>query len=94
MKEISKILVAIDKSKMSQEALKRAISIAKEKDAQLHVIHKNIKNDNSDLLVLGSKGVNSLNSLIFGSTATYLLQRSPIDTLVYVPLKSKNSSAD
>ncbi len=56
-------------------------------------ILENIKNDDSDLLVLGSRGVNSLNSFIFGSTATYLLQRSPVDTLVYVPLKSKDSSA-
>ncbi len=41
--------------------------------------------DNADLLVLGSKGVNDLNSFVFGSTASYLLQRSPIDVLVYVP---------
>ena len=52
-----------------------------------------INKDDSDLLVLGSKGVNNLNSFIFGSTATYLMQRSPIDTLVYVPLKSQESSS-
>ena len=39
MRNINNILVAIDKSSMSQEALKRAISIAKEKDAQLYVMH-------------------------------------------------------
>ena len=44
-----------------------------------------VKNDNADLLVLGSKGVDSLNSFVFGSTASYLVQRSPIDVLVYVP---------
>ena len=45
-----------------------------------------ITNDKPDLLVLGSKGVDSLNSFVFGSTASYLVQRSPIDVLVYVPL--------
>lgn len=44
-----------------------------------------IRNDRADLLVLGSKGVEGLNSYIFGSTASYLMQRSPIDVLVYVP---------
>lgn len=44
-----------------------------------------ITNDKADLLVLGSKGVSNLNSFVFGSTASYLVQRSPIDTLVYVP---------
>ena len=44
--------------------------------------------DRADLLVLGSKGVDDLNSFIFGSTASYLMQRSPIDVLVYVPLST------
>ncbi|MGB5964708.1 MAG: universal stress protein, partial [Sulfurimonadaceae bacterium] len=44
-----------------------------------------IREDNADLLVLGSKGVGNLNSFVFGSTASYLVQRSPIDVLVYVP---------
>jgi len=39
MKKINQILVAIDRSAMAAEALKRAISIAKEKDAQLIVMH-------------------------------------------------------
>ncbi len=52
-----------------------------------------INKDDSDLLVLGSKGVYDLNSFIFGSTATYLMQKSPIDILVYVPLKSQQSSS-
>ncbi len=41
--------------------------------------------DKADLLVLGSKGVDNLNSFVFGSTASYLVQKSPIDVLVYVP---------
>jgi nucleotide-binding universal stress UspA family protein len=45
-----------------------------------------ITDDKADLLVLGSKGVDNLNSFVFGSTASYLVQRSPIDVLVYVPL--------
>ncbi len=44
-----------------------------------------IANDEAGLLVLGSKGVDNLNSFVFGSTASYLVQRSPIDVLVYVP---------
>ncbi len=44
-----------------------------------------IVNDDADLLVLGSKGVENLNSFVFGSTASYLVQRSPVDVLVYVP---------
>ncbi len=47
-----------------------------------------IKKENDDLLVLGSKGVDNLNSFVFGSTASYLLQRAPIDVLVYVPSAS------
>ena len=39
MKNLKKILVAIDRSTMAEEALKRAISMAKEKNAQLIVIH-------------------------------------------------------
>lgn len=39
----------------------------------------------ADLLVLGSKGVDNLNSFVFGSTASYLVQRAPTDVLVYVP---------
>ena len=39
MKEVKTILVAIDYSAMAQEALKRAIFIAKEQDAQLIVMH-------------------------------------------------------
>ncbi len=50
-----------------------------------------IKNDDADLLVLGSKGVDNLNSFVFGSTASYLLQRSPIDVLVYVPPKTQHT---
>jgi len=44
--------------------------------------------DKADLLVLGSKGVNNLNSFLFGSTASYLIQRSPVDVLAYVPTKT------
>ena len=47
-----------------------------------------IVDDKADLLVLGSKGVGNLNSFVFGSTASYLVQRSPIDVLVYVPSSS------
>ena len=39
MKKVNRILVAIDRSAMAEEALKRAIAIAKEKGAQLFVMH-------------------------------------------------------
>jgi nucleotide-binding universal stress UspA family protein len=39
MKKVNRILVAIDRSAMAEEALKRAVSIAKEKEAQLVVMH-------------------------------------------------------
>lgn len=41
--------------------------------------------DQADLLVLGSTGVDNLNSFVFGSTASFLLHMSPTDVLVYVP---------
>ena len=44
-----------------------------------------ITEDKADLLILGSQGVDNLNSFVFGSTASYLVQKSPIDVLVYVP---------
>jgi len=49
-----------------------------------------ITKDQSDLLVLGSKGVKNLNSFVFGSTASYLIQSSPIDVLAYVPIITGN----
>ncbi|MCJ7764733.1 MAG: universal stress protein, partial [Thiovulaceae bacterium] len=39
MEEVQQILVATDRSAMAEEALKRAISIAKKKSAQLIVLH-------------------------------------------------------
>ncbi len=43
-----------------------------------------IKDNGADLLVLGSKGVGKLNSFVFGSKASFLVQNSPIDVLAYV----------
>lgn len=66
--------------------------IAKGKNSFIHFkasvnedILEYIIKDKADLLVLGSKGVDNLNSFVFGSTASYLLQRSPIDVLIFVP---------
>ncbi len=53
-----------------------------------------ITKDKSDLLVLGSKGINNLNSFVFGSTASYLVQRSPIDVLAYVPMTRHKKSKE
>ncbi|MDA3947406.1 MAG: universal stress protein [Helicobacteraceae bacterium] len=53
-----------------------------------------IKKDSADLLILGSKGVDNLNSFVFGSMASYLVQRSPIDVLVYVPPQRNRARAE
>lgn len=53
---------------------------------QNEVLLEYVKKDEADLLVLGSKGVDDLNAFIFGSTASYLVQRSPIDVLAYLPI--------
>ena len=39
MQQVQQVLVAYDRSEMSHEALKRAISVAKKKEAQLIVVH-------------------------------------------------------
>jgi nucleotide-binding universal stress UspA family protein len=44
-----------------------------------------VREERPDLVVLGSKGVDNLNSFIFGSTAAYISQNTPTDVLVYVP---------
>ena len=50
--------------------------------------------DKADLLVLGSKGVGNLNSFLFGSTTSYLVQNSPTDVLVYVPRINRSKQED
>lgn len=135
MKEVNRILVAIDRSAMSEEALKRAISIAKTKNAQLIVVHViesffldspfiksmdqnkikkkviekidrftskenleyvlfiesgsvsssitlKVKNLNVDLLIIGTHGKDDINSHYFGSTTLKLIQRTRIPVLV------------
>jgi nucleotide-binding universal stress UspA family protein len=52
-----------------------------------------IEGDRADLLVLGSKGVDNLNSFVFGSTASFLVKKSPIDVLVYVPKYTHSKSS-
>jgi universal stress protein E len=44
-----------------------------------------IEKEGTDLVVLGSKGVDALNSYLFGSTAYYLLENCSADVLGYVP---------
>ena len=44
-----------------------------------------IAEGNADLVVLGSKGVDNMNSFMYGSTASYVTRESPVDVLVYVP---------
>lgn len=50
-----------------------------------------IENDGADLLVLGSKEVRGLSSFVFGSVASYLLKKTTLDTLVYVPVAKKSN---
>lgn len=48
------------------------------------VILQYIKNDSCDLVVIGSQGTAGLKALL-GSVASYILNTSPCDVLVYVP---------
>jgi len=48
------------------------------------VILKYIEKNSCDLVVIGSQGTTGLKALL-GGVATYILQRSPCDVLVYVP---------
>ena len=135
MKKVQQVLVAYDRSEMSQEALKRAISVAKKIDAQLIVIHvieplfvqfpfaKSIDEDaikrditkqidtlnteaqveymlfvesgkaakaimlkakktQTDLIVVGSHGKDDININYFGSTTLKLIQRTHIPVLI------------
>lgn len=45
------------------------------------------KKEQNDLVVLGSHGVKTANTLIFGSTSSYLMEAVGSDILIYVPLK-------
>ncbi|MEA3497827.1 MAG: universal stress protein [Campylobacterota bacterium] len=44
-----------------------------------------IKNNNNDLVIMGSHGTKNIHSFLFGSTASFLMKESPSDILVYVP---------
>ncbi|MDA3908449.1 MAG: universal stress protein [Sulfurimonas sp.] len=46
-----------------------------------------VNKNNNDLVALGSKGVNSAGSFLFGSTASNLMQSLKSDVLVYIPKK-------
>lgn len=46
-----------------------------------------VNKNNNDLVVLGSKGVNSTGSFLYGSTASSLMQSLRNDVLVYIPKK-------
>ena len=82
----------------AKTALEKFVKEVAEGEMELINFHSSINEDilsyltadKADLLVLGSKGVNNLNSFLFGSTASYLIQRSPSDVLAYVPAKKQD----
>jgi nucleotide-binding universal stress UspA family protein len=41
----------------------------------------------SDLVVLGTHGVKVSDTILYGSTASYLMKTVPSDVLIYVPLE-------
>ena len=41
----------------------------------------------SDLVILGTHGVKVSDTVLYGSTASYLMKKAPSDVLVYVPLE-------
>ncbi|WP_345977500.1 universal stress protein [Sulfurimonas sp. HSL3-7] len=81
------------KTKDAAEAFKKFVTEVGEGEMELIEYGASINEDllayitkeRADLLVLGSKGIDNLNSFVFGSTASYLVQRASIDILVYVP---------
>ncbi|MBU1658109.1 universal stress protein [bacterium] len=46
-----------------------------------------INENNNDLVVFGSKGVHNVDSFLYGSTASSLMQSLKCDVLVYIPKK-------
>lgn len=60
------------------EIIKDSVGIA---SAITDFVNKN----NNDLVVLGSKGVNSAGSFLYGSTTSSLMQSLKSDVLVYIP---------
>nr|WP_321268371.1 universal stress protein [uncultured Sulfurimonas sp.] len=46
-----------------------------------------VNKNNNDLVTLGSSGINSVGSFLYGSTSSYLMQNLTSDILVYIPKK-------
>lgn len=44
-----------------------------------------VKTNKNDLVILGSKGINNAHSLLYGSTASFLMENLDSDILIYVP---------
>jgi len=51
------------------------------------VLLETAKKDESDLVLLGAHGVRISDSVLFGSTTSFLMKAAPSDVLVYVPLE-------
>lgn len=51
------------------------------------VLLEKAKRDNCDLVLLGAHGVKASDSILFGSTTSFLMKAAPSDVLVYVPVE-------
>ena len=81
----AKIAAKNDLDKFSADLIKGEKKLVEFETSINEDLLEYIENDDADLLVLGSKEVRGLSSFVFGSVASYLLKKTTLDTLVYVP---------
>lgn len=80
----------VKKAKKEFEAFKKKNNITKGKLVESYfgvdeVLYKTSLKEKCDLAVLGSTGVNNVDSFLIGSTSASLMERLDSDVLVYVP---------
>jgi len=63
------------------EVLKRAFQLY----GVSQVLLAKINEENKDLVVLASNGVNNTDSFLYGSTALFMMENVKSDILIYVP---------
>jgi len=85
----AKIAAKNDLDKFSEDLNKGEQKLVEFKTSINEDLLEYIENDDADLLVLGSKELRGLSSFVFGSVASYLLKKTTLDTLVYVPVVKK-----
>lgn len=72
------------KNFVKQNNIKNALLIEESHNIK-NALFEYVKNNNNDLVILGSRGINDSNSLLYGSTSSYLMENLDSDILIYVP---------